>query len=306
MTNFLVIVIALVGGYLLRKTGKVPPGSATVINAWILNIAMPAVVLLYVPRIAWSWAALFPLSAPFLVAAGAWLYGRVVSSPLGWDRGRRTAVFLTTGLGNTSFVGFPLILAYYGAGSLPPAILCDQASFFLLATAGVGAAAAYQASVAARGVSVGRTILKRVVSFPPLLTFPVALLWPQEWGLAAAEPVFAALGATLAPLALFSVGIQLSFSQARAGFRDLAVGLAYKLFLAPGLVLGLALVLGLSGDGVRIAVFEAAMAPMITSAVVAAEYGAAPRLATAMVGVGIPVSLVTTALWWLLLGPWLG
>lgn len=298
MTNFLVIFIGLAGGYLLRKTGKVPPGSPTVINAWILNIAMPAVVLLYVPRIQWSWAALFPLASPFLVAAGAWVYSALVARPLGWSRGERTAVFLTTGLGNTSFVGFPLILAYYGAGALPAAVLCDQASFFLLATAGVGAAAAYQASQTPGTVSVGRTVGKRIFSFPPLVTFPVALLWPQDWGLRDLEPFLTALGATLAPLALFSVGIQLSFSQARAGIRDLSVGLAYKLVLAPILVLGTAWTFGLTGEGVRIAVFEAAMAPMITSAVVAAEFGAAPRLATAMVGVGIPVSLVTTAIWW--------
>ena len=82
-------------------------------------------------------------------------------------------------------------------------------------------------------------------------------------------------------------------------------GLTYKLVLAPLLVLGAALAMGLKGQVVTISVFEAAMAPMITSAVVAQEFGAAPRLATAMVGMGIPLSLLTTALWYWGLG-WLG
>jgi predicted permease len=278
----------------------VPPGTPTAINAWILNLAMPAVILLYVPHIRWSLEALLPLGAPFLITAGAGLWVTLVGRPMGWDQGQRTAVFLTSGLGNTSFVGFPLILAYYGAEALPTGVLADQASFFLLATAGIGAAAVFQAAAGAGtpGRSVGRTIAGRLLSFPPLLTFPVALLWPQDGGLAALEPLLKALGATLAPLALFSVGIQLSFSQVRAGGGSLGVGLFYKLVLAPVLVLGLALALGLRGEVVTITVFEAAMAPMITSAVVAGEYGAAPRLANAMVGLGIPLSLVTTGLWW--------
>lgn len=300
MTNFLVILVGLAGGYLLRKAGKVPRGTPTAINAWILNLAMPAVILLYVPHIHWSIEALYPLGAPFVVVAGAAAWVALVARPLGWTRGDRTAVLLTTGLGNTSFVGFPLILAYYGATALPVGVLSDQASFFLLATVGIGTAALFRSREfpGAQGEAVAKTIVRRLLGFPPLLTFPVALLWPQDWGLAALDPLLRALGATLAPMALFSVGIQLSFTQAKEGGGALAVGLVYKLLLAPALVLALGLALGLRGDVLTITVFEAAMAPMITSAVVAAEYGAAPSLANAMVGLGIPVSLLTTAGWW--------
>jgi predicted permease len=303
VTNFLVIFVGLAGGYFLRKVGRVPPGAPVAINAWILNIAMPAVILLYVPHIRWSVEALFPLTVPLVIIGGAGLWAALVSKVGRWSPGDRTAVFLTAGLGNTSFVGFPLILAYYGSGALPVGVLADQASFFLLATVGIGAAAHFRSVEApTSGVSLGRTIAGRLFTFPPLLTFPVALLWPQDWGLAGLEPLLTALGATLAPLALFAVGIQLSFSQARKGGDRIALGLAYKLFLAPAVVLGLGLALGLRGEVLTISVFEAAMAPMITSAVVAAEFGASPRLANAMVGVGIPLSLVTTAGWWWLLG----
>ena len=307
MTNFLIIIVGLAAGYGLRKAGKIPPGIPLAINAWILNIALPAVILLYVPNIHWSPEAIFPLVSPCLVVAGALIFVRLISGPMGWGKGESTAINLTAGLANTSFVGFPLILAYYGPEALPIGILADQASFLLLATVGIGLGAAYRASTELSGTknSLIGTIARRLISFPPLLTFPLALLWPQEWGLAAMQPLFSALGATLAPLALFSVGIQLSFSQAWLDGRDLIAGLTYKLLLAPLLVLGAALALGLKGQVVIISVFEAAMAPMITSAVVAGEFGAAPRLATAMVGMGIPLSLLTTALWYWALG-WLG
>jgi len=306
LVNFCVILVGLIGGYGLRKAGKVSPGAAQGINAWILNIAMPAVILKYVPRIHWSMEALFPLAAPVIVVAGAWAFTHLAAVAGRWSRNERTALFLTSGLGNTSFVGFPLILAYYGSGGLTTGVLCDQVSFVLLSTVGIGWAASARAAThpVAGGPSVARTVGAKLLSFPPLLTFPVALLLPLWVDLTPATPVFDALGATLAPLALFSVGIQISFTQARRGGSRLAAGLAYKLVLAPALVLAVALLCGLSGEAARITVFEAAMAPMITSAVVAAEYETSPSLATAMVGIGIPLSLVTTGLWWLGLGLW--
>lgn len=304
MTNFLVILVGLIGGYALRKSGRVAPTATAGINAWLLNIAMPAVILKYVPLIHWSPEALFPLLSPVIVVVGAWVFCRIGARVFGWDRGERTAVFLTSGLANTSFVGFPLILAFYGPAALSVAVLCDQVSFVLLATVGIGTAAA-SAALTSGGGSVARTVVRRLGTFPPLLTFPVALVLPHWVDLSPVAPLFDALGATLAPLALFSVGLQLSFTQAKRGGRALTAGLVYKLLVAPALVLGGALAWGIRGPGAQISVFEAAMAPMITAAVVAAEYRTGPGLAQAMVGVGIPISLVTAGLWWWGLG-WLG
>jgi predicted permease len=53
-----------------------------------------------------------------------------------------------------------------------------------------------------------------------------------------------------------------------------------------------------------VSVFEAAMASMVTVAVLAAEYELEPRLTSAMVGLGIPLSLLTGAGWWFVLQFW--
>ena len=53
----------------------------------------------------------------------------------------------------------------------------------------------------------------------------------------------------------------------------------------------------LSADVLKITVFEAAMAPMITAGVVAVENNLNPRLANLMVGVGILLSLATVKIW---------
>ena len=46
---------------------------------------------------------------------------------------------------------------------------------------------------------------------------------------------------------------------------------------------------------------EAGMAPMVTASILAASHNLRPRLAGMMVGVGVPVSFVTLAIWYYVL-----
>lgn len=52
---------------------------------------------------------------------------------------------------------------------------------------------------------------------------------------------------------------------------------------------------------VRITILEAAMAPMITSSIVAIRSGLNPELSALMLGIGIPISLLSVPLFDLLL-----
>jgi predicted permease len=115
------------------------------------------------------------------------------------------------------------------------------------------------------------------------------------------NPLLTKLAATLVPLALFSVGMQIKFSEWRSELPSLSLGLAYKLMIAPGLVLCAALAFKTGGIIAQTSVFEAAMAPMVTSAILAAEYRLNARLANLMVSVGILLSIATTGLWWFIL-----
>jgi predicted permease len=112
------------------------------------------------------------------------------------------------------------------------------------------------------------------------------------------------MGDTLAPLALLSVGFQLRLGHLAGNGKKLAVGLGFKLVLAP-LVLFLLYVplLGAHGQAIQITLFEAAMPPMITAAILATEHDLDPPFATLMVAVGLVISFVTlTAWWWLMRG----
>jgi hypothetical protein len=116
------------------------------------------------------------------------------------------------------------------------------------------------------------------------------------------DTLFERLAATVAPLALVSVGFQLRLSDVRGKAGPLAVALSFKLLLGPLIILGLYVgLLDASGTVVRVTIFEAAMAPMIGAAIVAMDNDLDPPLATLLVGLGVPLSFLTLPVWHLIL-----
>jgi hypothetical protein len=140
---------------------------------------------------------------------------------------------------------------------------------------------------------------KRITLFPPFIALVIALVlipvaYP-EW----LVTVLKRLGDTLAPLALLAVGFQLRLGHLTGNGRNLAVGLAFKLVLAPLLLFLLYVpLLGAHGQAIQITLFEAAMPPMITAAILATEHDLDPPLATLMVAIGLVISFVTLTGWW--------
>jgi predicted permease len=208
------------------------------------------------------------------------------------------ALILVTGLGNTSFVGLPMIEAFYGKEWLGVGVVADQlGSFLALSTVGILTATAYST-----GAASPRELLRRIVLFPPFQALVLAVLLRPFAYPDVAVSVLQKLGDTLTPLALASVGFQLRFRVAPGVGRPLVLGLLYKLLLGPAIVALLYVVLiGASGPVIQVTIFEAAMAPMITAGIIAIDHDLDPPLVTLLLGVGIPLSFLTLAGWWWLL-----
>ena len=78
----------------------------------------------------------------------------------------------------------------------------------------------------------------------------------------------------------------------------LTLGLLAKLILMPILFMLLYQIVFRSHTfATRITILESAMAPMITAAVVAEEFKLDSEIANLMVGLGIPLSLLSVYLW---------
>jgi malate permease and related proteins len=300
MNNYLLLAACFALGIILRRSGRLPDNAAAALNGFVVHISLPAMTLAYVHGLEFRPSLILPTLMPWLMFAFGcgffWLVGRA----LGFSRGTTGALTLTGGLANTSFVGLPMIETFYGAEYLGLGILIDQlGTYLVLSTVGILAASIY---ASARRLD-AKAMVRKIALFVPFQAVVLAfLLMPFEYPLWF-DDLLKRLGATLVPIALVSVGYQLQFSQVRGRAAALTVGLAFKLVVAPALILALlAGPLGSNWQVLSVTVFEAAMGPQIGASIVAMEHELDPPLVTLMVGVGIPLSFLTLPAWWHLLG----
>lgn len=293
MSALLLLFVCLLLGLLVRRFASPPAGTVHGINWWVINIALPALVLALIPKVTFDAQLWFPVAAMWIVFFGSWLLFALLGRWLGWSRARVGALTLVCGLGNTSFMGYPLMQAMHGKDGLTLAVVADQLGCFpLLASAGIVVASLY-----AGREPQPRTIVKRILTFPAFVALVLGIVvgWLGGWP-PPIEGVLEPLGATLTPLALFSVGLQFKFHLGERQAVALGLGLGWKLVLAPLLCLALGVATGVSGLVLTVGVLQAAMAPMISAAILADEYGLEPPLANTVLGAGIVLSLLTVPL----------
>ena len=297
MNNLILLVLCFVAGMLLRRTRRMPDNAPATLNSFIIHVSLPALTLLYIHELKLSGDVVLTALMAWIVFGLSFLFFRALGRWLQLPRKTTGALIVVGGLGNTSFFGLPMVEVFYGKEGLATAIVADQlGSFFVLSVLGITVAGIYSS-----GKPTAAVIAKRIALFPPFISLVIALLLiPVEYA-----DWFAALlkrlGDTLAPLALLSVGMQLRLGHIAEHKRNLALGLAFKLLLAPFAIWLLYVqLLGARGLPIQVTLFEAAMPSMITAAIVAKEHDLDPDLANLMVAVGLILSFFTLAAWWYL------
>lgn len=294
MSALLLLAMCLALGMLTRRIGNPPVGLAPSLNWWVIQVALPALVLELIPHLAFRSDLWFLVASQWLVFIGALILFQVMGHYLGWSRRRIGALILVCGLGNTSFVGYPLLEALRGPEGLRLGVVADQLGcFIMLSLGGVLVAVMYGGAAASP-----RAIVKKVLLFPAFIALIVGVCVGQLGGWPTViDEMLHRIGQTLSPLALFSVGLRLKLSVHRQHWLPMFAGLSWKLVLIPLLVLGLGTSLGIQGLLLSIAVLQTAMAPMISAAILADQYDLEPDLANSILGIGIILSLLTVPLW---------
>lgn len=295
---FALMLLLLGAGMLFARLQVFAGNAAETLNKVVLYLCLPAAVLLYVPRLHFSLPLLGLALTPWLLMLASVALVGLGSRLLPMTRDQRGVLLLCVALGNTSFIGYPMVRALLGEPALPYAVVYDQfGTFVLLSTFGLYVLASHGGD-SRPGV---RDMLARVLRFPPVwaLLFALTLMpaQPPHWIGAALKT----LADAMLPLVMLAVGLSIQLRLPRAELPALGYGLLLKLVLLPALALPLGLAFGLEGTALQVNVLESAMPTMITAAALAMMQGLAPRLAAALVAYGIVLSLITLPAWvWLL------
>ena len=296
---FALMLTMLALGMLFTRLKLLPGSAAEVLNLVVLYVCLPAAVLIYVPRLQVDASLIGVIVTPWVLAVVSVALVTLATRTFGFRRDEHAVLLLCVVLGNTSFIGYPMVRALLGEEALPYAVVYDQfGTFLLLSTFGLYVLAKYGGDAP----PTLRQVVLRIVKFPPVWALLLGLtVMPEQ------PPTWIATGLqkladALLPLVMLAVGLSIQLKMPRDEVKPLAVGLMLKLVILPALALPLALWFGLDDDMLQVSVLESAMPTMITAGALAIAHNFAPRLAAALVGYGILLSLVTLPAWVWVLG----
>ncbi|MDT8438705.1 MAG: AEC family transporter [Wenzhouxiangellaceae bacterium] len=288
----ILLLIAL--GRLFAAGRVLPDGAAETLNRVVIVLCLPALIFIHVPTLEPSWSLLPLVVVPWLLLAITVIVVLLGARVFGFSRPITAVLLVLIPLGNTSFLGFPLIEALLGADALRFAVVYDQFGSFLIVCTHVLFVIAWYGDGPNPTAAV---IARRIATFPPFVALVGALLlgnaWFPDWLMELAQ----AFAAMLLPLVTLAVGLQLKLRLVPEYRAPLAFGLIGKLIMLPALALLAAQFMDAPSPIEQVLVLESAMPPMITAAALATGARLAPPLASAMVAWGVLFSAVTVPLW---------
>jgi predicted permease len=168
--------------------------------------------------------------------------------------------------GNTSFIGFSYIEAFYGEEYIVYGLIYDLfGSFLLLVSIGM-----FIITWGAGKKNNITHIFKSIFLFPPSIMFLITIFVKNF-----EVPNFLiltsqTLGSTLVPIAMIAIGMKLELKHIFARFHIVSAAMILKMIVVPIIVLiGFHYFYGLNQTWVKVTIIEVAMPPMIMATVLA-------------------------------------
>ena len=293
MENFVLILLAISIGYFLNRLNIFAKEAPALLNQFVIYISLPAMILLQIPKLAFSIDMIIPIIVAWSVMFISAILVLLLAKFFSFSKEITGSLMLVTILTNSSFMGIPIINAYMGESAMPYVLVYDQlGTFIALATYGTFIASYYSN----KSKLTFKIITLKVLTFPPFISLVFALFLIGIEFNPIISKVLSSFASTIVPIALVAVGLQLQFKLPREEIKPFCVALFIKLLIAPIIAIFICKIFDWNNQASIVSIMEAGMAPMITAGAIASLAGLAPRLSSAIVGYGILISFITTAI----------
>ena len=192
--------------------------------------------------------------------------------------------------GNTSFIGFSYIDAFYGQDYIVYGLIYDLfGSFLLLVSVGM-----FIITWGSGRRNDTKSIFKSVLLFPPSIMFLITIIAKNfevpNFLILTSET----LGATLVPIAMIAIGMKLELKHLFVKFHIVSMAMLLKMVIVPIIVLiGFQVFYGVDQTWVKVTIIEVAMPPMTMATVLAIKGGLDEKVAINSLVLGVLASLLT-------------
>lgn len=241
MKELYLVFFCFLWGIFCKKTNLIPRDSYKILSRFIISVSLPAVILLHIPKIQKTPEIIFLVLVPWFWFGLVYVFLKYLSRFWNLTKKEFLAFWVSIGLGNTSFLGIPLLKSLVGESSIPFAVVFDQLGTFLILSLVIVPTLERDFTDHSQDRKKILPYLKTVLTFPPLVAFFFAFCI-VAFGISYPTPVeivLQSLGNTLAPIALVSVGILFDWNFTKRDVFLLVFALSIKLVLSPILFAGL-------------------------------------------------------------------
>lgn len=196
--------------------------------------------------------------------------------------------------GNTSFIGFSYINAFYGEDYIVYGLIYDLfGSFLLLVSIGM-----FIITWGSGKKNNFTSIFKSIFLFPPSLMFFITVVVKNfeipNFLLLTSQT----LGSTLVPIAMIAIGMKLEVKHIFVKFHIVSMAMILKMVIVPVIVLILfQQFYGINETWVKVTIIEVAMPPMTMATVLAIKGGLDEKVAINSLVLGVLLSLLTITLY---------
>ncbi len=288
--NFVLVLVLILIGSISRKVGWLPENSANILNSFVLNISLPAMILVSVPSLKVDSAILYPISFHWVLYAINIGLVILVSKALKFKKSVLGVLLVVSCMGNTAFLGIPMNASFFGESAVPYAVLFDQlgSGFAFILTA------AFILPIFTHGEKSSLVdIFKNLIKFPPFVALVLAFFLMKFPLPSILNDVVIQVSKTLIPCAMIAVGYQMKYKLSLSELKPLVAGLGIKLLLIPVLALIAGNFIPDKHLSLNVSIIQSGMPPMITAGAMAMQENLESDIAAALVGYGLFFSFLT-------------
>ncbi|WP_456472686.1 AEC family transporter [Methanocaldococcus sp.] len=292
------IILLLVGsGYLLKIFNILKEEDRRVLNNIVIHLTMPATIFLTILKNAHKEEILYFLKLPlalFLSNLFVGLLAYKIGKALKLKRESLGGLILVSMLGNTGFLGYPVVIEMFGNEGLLRAIFCDMGGVFATMLLGTYIGAKF-------GVNRGN-ILKELIKFPPLITGVLSIILVYLNFSLSYLPNFIVkylnyISSATVPLIMLSLGLSLDFSYLRFGVKYGLIASIFRFFISPLFSLIIAYLLNIDGLEREVLLVESSMPSAMMCLVLGTLYMLDVKLIASSIFITTVLSLLVIAFW---------